>query len=90
VFALFLGEQTYAEVLARATAGVPPATAAGNRCEAAFYAGELALSRDDAGTARGLLDEAVRTCPVHYTEHDGAVAELRWLDAQPSPSASPM
>jgi tetratricopeptide (TPR) repeat protein len=90
VFALFLGERTYAEVLARATAGVPPATAAGNRCEAAFYAGELALSRDDAGTARGLLDEAVRTCPVHYTEHDGAVAELRWLDAQPSPSASPM
>ena len=90
VFAMFLGERTYAEVLAQATAGVPAATAVGYRCEATFYASELALSREDPGAARRLLDEAVRTCPVHYTEHDGAVAELRWLDARPASSTSPM
>jgi lipoprotein NlpI len=88
IFALFLGEQTYAGVLARAGTGVPAATAAGNRCEAAFYAGELALSRDDVATARPLFDEASKTCPVHYVEHRAAVAELQWLDAQPTPAAS--
>lgn len=88
LFALLLGEQTYTDVVARATAGVPPATATANRCEAAFYAGELALSRDDVATARPLFAEALKTCPVHYTEHDGAVAELRWLNAEPAPAGA--
>ena len=89
IFALFLGEQTYADVVARAGIGIPASTAAANRCEAAFYGGELVLSHDDIGNARALFAEALKICPVHYTEHDGAVAELRWLDAEPTPAATP-
>lgn len=86
---LVLGERTYRDVRERAQAGVPATAAAANRCEAAFYAAELALSRNDRETARPLLDEALATCPVHYVEHDGALHELRWLGASPSPSPSP-
>jgi lipoprotein NlpI len=90
IFALFLGEQTYSAVRALADAGSSPAAVlASRRCEAAFYGSEFALSRDDVATARSLLNDALRICPVHDTEHDGVVAELRWLDAQPAPSAMP-
>ena len=90
IFALFLGEQSYSDVRALSEIGGPPATVvASHRCEAAFYGGELALSRDDVTTARSLLDEALRTCPIHDTEHDGVVAELHWMDALPAPAATP-
>jgi lipoprotein NlpI len=89
IFALFLGEQTYSDVRALGEIAGPDATVvASHRCEAAFYGGELALSRDDVATARSLLDEALRICPVHDTEHDAVVAELRWLNAQPAPAAA--
>lgn len=90
IFALFLGERTYSDVRALGeTAGAPVPVLASHRCEAAFYGGEVALSRDDVTTARSLFDEALRICPIHDTEHDGVVAELRWLDAQATPVQAP-
>jgi lipoprotein NlpI len=84
IFALFLGERTYSDVRALGDVPRPDASViASHRCEAAFYAAELALSRDDVATGRALLADALRTCPVHDTERGAAVAELRWLDAQP-------
>jgi lipoprotein NlpI len=89
IFALFLGERTYSDVGALAQAGGPSATLlASHRCEAAFYSGEFALSRDDVATARSRLNDALRICPVHDTEHDAVIAELRWIDALAAPRAT--
>ena len=89
IFALFLGQRSYSDVRALSEiAGPAPSVIASHRCEAAFYGGEFALANDDVAAGRSRLDEALRTCPVHDTEHDAVVAELRWMDAQPTPAAS--
>ena len=83
IFGLLLDEQSYPDVRAFAMAGAPPAVANDRRCEAAFYAAELAVSRGDTGTARPIIIEALGTCFARDAEHGAVAAELRRLAARP-------
>jgi tetratricopeptide (TPR) repeat protein len=83
IFGLLLGEQSYADVRSLATAGVSPDVAKDRRCEAAFYAAELAVSREDWATARPIIVEALGTCFARDAEHAAAATELRRLAARP-------
>ena len=49
------------------------------KCQAAFYIGEWHLLRGNKVQAKAVLQNAVDTCPDHFPEHAGAVAELRRL-----------
>jgi lipoprotein NlpI len=82
IFGLLLGEQSYPEVRSMAAAGVPPDVAKDRRCEAAFYAAELAVSRGDIATARPIIIEALGTCFARDAEHGAVAAELRRLAAR--------
>jgi lipoprotein NlpI len=82
LFGLLLGEQSYAEVRDRGTAGVPPAVANDRRCEAGFYGTELALSRGDTDTARSLVRDALGACFARDAEYGAVRTELRRLDAR--------
>ena len=81
LFGLLLGEQSYAEVRDRATAGVPAVVANDRWCEAGFYGAQLALSRGDMETARSLARDALGACFPNEAEHGAAHAELRRLAA---------
>lgn len=51
----------------------------GEKCEMAFYDGELDLLQDKPKTAKPKLQQAADTCPKTYIEHAGALAELKRL-----------
>jgi tetratricopeptide (TPR) repeat protein len=70
----FLDHQTQARTREAAAAD-------DQRCEADFYAGELYLAHDNDAPARELLQTAAAECPVDFIEREGAIAELRTLDA---------
>ena len=82
IFGLLLGEQSYNVVLAAAATGVPANVATDRRCEAGFYAAELAVSRGDYATARPIIIEALGTCFARDAEHGAVTTELRRLAAR--------
>src|SRR5262245_58491819 len=49
------------------------------KCEAAFYTGELQLMLGNKPDARTALQTAADTCPKTFYEYNGAVAELKRL-----------
>ena len=68
----YLGHRSLDEL--RAAAGKP-----GEKCEAAFYAGEWYLLRGKKAEAGPELQIASDTCPKTFVEYFGAVAELKRL-----------
>ena len=81
IFGLLLGEQSFTEVRSLAMAAVPPAVANDRRCEAAFYAAELAVSRGDTAAARPIIVEGLSACFARDAEHGAVTTELRRLAA---------
>jgi tetratricopeptide (TPR) repeat protein len=72
VIDFYLGRRTLDEMRA---AAVNP----GEKCEAAFYAGQWHLLRRQLADARPELQVAAHTCPKTFIEYSGAVAELKRL-----------
>jgi lipoprotein NlpI len=73
VIDFYLGLRSLAEM--RAAADRPT-----EKCEAEFYTGAWHLLRGSNAEARTALEAAVDTCPKHYIEYTGAVAELKRLE----------
>ena len=73
IFALYLGTLT-------ANAALGAATNSDERAEAQFYLGEWHLLRNNREEAIKALKAAAQSCPPWFTEHAGAVAELRRLE----------
>jgi lipoprotein NlpI len=71
----FLGDLNGAQTIAAAF-DRDPKTASAQTCEANFYAGELALLKQDKKEAQRLLQLAANDCPRSFIESTGAVAEL--------------
>jgi rhomboid protease GluP len=74
VFLFFLGQLDEQSMLDRAGDD-------NQRCEASFYDGEEHLMKGDKDAATSLLTKAASTCPKTYMEYEGAVGELKRLDA---------
>jgi tetratricopeptide (TPR) repeat protein len=73
IFALYLGTMT-------ADAALGAATNSDERAEAQFYLGEWHLLRNNREEAIKALKAAAQLCPPWFTEHAGAVAELKRLE----------
>lgn len=82
VVVLFLGRTDVDSVMAAAT-DRNAARQREQRCEASFYVAQWYLLRNDRDRALPLLKEAQSDCPREFLEHEGAVAELRRLAANP-------
>jgi len=78
VVALYLGATTPEAVLG-AAAGGSAEEQREQRCEAHFYVAHWHLQRGTREAAAQLLREAQKGCPSAFTEHEGAIAELRRL-----------
>ncbi|MDH5246728.1 MAG: tetratricopeptide repeat protein [Betaproteobacteria bacterium] len=78
VIVLFLGRTDPDSVLAAAT-DQDARRQREQRCEANFYLAHWHLLRGNSERALPLLQEAQRSCPREFLEHEGAVAELRRL-----------
>ena len=76
IIALYLG-RTDAQSVMNAATDKDPARQREQRCEANFYVAHWHLAQGATGAAVPLLKEAERTCPRHFLEYEGAVAELR-------------
>jgi lipoprotein NlpI len=72
VIEFYLGRRSLEEM--RAAAGKP-----GEKCEAAFYAGEWYLLRGKKAEAKPELQTAAATCPQSFDEYPAAIAELKRL-----------
>jgi len=64
-----------------------PKTEAGQLCEAYFYAGSKYFFAGDKGNAMDYFQKSIATGKKGYDEYDSAVAELKYLQAEPSPPA---
>ena len=71
------------EALLAAAGDAGPKDVIGRTCEAAFFAGELAIVEGDGNEARMLLERAQEICPSNYVEHTAAGVELEALAAAP-------
>jgi len=78
VIVLFLGRTDPDSVLAAAT-DQDARRQREQRCEANFYLAHWHLLRGNSERALPLLQEAQRSCPREFLEHEGATAELRRL-----------
>jgi lipoprotein NlpI len=76
IIALYLGRTDVQSVMNAAT-DKDPARQREQLCEANFYVAHWHLAQGAAGAAVPLLQEAERTCPRHFLEYEGALAELR-------------
>jgi lipoprotein NlpI len=70
IIKVYRGEST--AVAVRLAAAQPD-----QKCDAAFYMGELDLLNGRMGSARSLLEQAVDICPKDFTEHSAALIELK-------------
>lgn len=82
VVVLFLGRTDIDSVMAAAT-DRDAARQRDQLCEANFYVAQWYLLRNERDRALPLLKEAQSGCPREFLEHEGAVAELRRLAANP-------
>ena len=78
---LFLGRTDVASVMAAAT-DRDARRQRDQRCEASFYSAHWYLQRNERERALPLLKEAQSECPRDFMEYEGAVAELRRLQAR--------
>jgi len=74
---MLLGRITPDALLVAAGISADPVKAAGQDCEANFYAGEYQLIRGETGPARLSLSAALGKCSPGFLEYQGAVAELK-------------
>lgn len=75
---LFVGEAKPEDMAAAAARGDADKIA-GQQCEADFYLAEWWLARNDAASAKPLLQTAADKCPKNFVEYDGARFELSTL-----------
>jgi lipoprotein NlpI len=78
VIALYLGRTDLQSVLNAATDN-DPARHREQRCEADFYVAHWHVIQNAPDRALPLLQQAERSCPKHFLEYEGALAELRRL-----------
>jgi lipoprotein NlpI len=81
VIVFYLGRTDAGSVMAAATDSDPRRNRE-QRCEANFYVAHWHLLRKENERAVALLREAQSGCPRDFLEHEGAVAELRRLQAR--------
>lgn len=74
---LLLGRITPEALLVAAAITADPVKAAGQGCEASFYAGEYQLVRGETEAARLSLTAALGKCSPGFLEYQGAVGELK-------------
>jgi len=74
---MLLGRITPDALLVAAAISADPVKAAGQDCEANFYAGEYQLMRGETGAARRSLTAALGKCSPGFLEYQGAVGELK-------------
>jgi lipoprotein NlpI len=82
VVRMFLGETTPEAVLAAAQDSDPQVQKS-QRCEANFFAGELALQRGSKEEAARLFGLAATDCPKTFIEWSAANVELKALGTNP-------
>jgi lipoprotein NlpI len=82
VIRLYLDQMTPEAVLA-ATDNPDAKTKNNQLCEANFYIAELNLQQGKKEDATRLFRLAAAGCPKNFVEYEGAVGELRALDAKP-------
>lgn len=75
---LFVGEAKPEDMAAAAARGDADKIS-NQQCEANFYLAEWWLARNDAATAKPLLQAAANKCPKNFVEYDGARFELGLL-----------
>jgi lipoprotein NlpI len=78
VIALYLG-RTDAQSVMNAATDSDAARQRDQRCEANYYVAHWHLIQNAPERAAPLLQEAERSCPKHFLEYEGALAELRRL-----------
>jgi lipoprotein NlpI len=72
VIDFYLGRRKLEEIFAAASRPE-------EKCQAAFYIGQWHLLRGNKVQAKTVLQTAVDTCPAHFAEYAGAVAEMKRL-----------
>ncbi len=79
IVAFYLGAGTSDAIMAAVDSTDNERARRDQTCEALFYLGVAKMKADTLPEARAHLESAAQKCPFHFTEHIGAVLELKRL-----------